>query len=58
MSGCLTREGYDAKMPRYLQKGNNQNIIEEANTSRLGTKVGWVVKVSTHGLNIGIIWIK
>lgn len=44
VSGYLIEEGYEVKMPQYLQKGNSQHSTEEANTSRLVTKVRWVVE--------------
>lgn len=36
--------GINAKMPSFLQKGQAQMTTEEANTSRLVTKVRWVVE--------------
>ncbi len=40
--------GLECKMPSYLQKGVPQHTIEEANDSRLITKLRWVVE-SYHG---------
>ena len=41
-------KGLECKMPSYLQKGVSQHSIEEANQSRLVTKVRWVVE-AYHG---------
>ena len=40
----LKKRGYDVHMPSYLQKGQKQHSSEEANLSRLITKVRWVVE--------------
>ncbi|XP_060073207.1 uncharacterized protein LOC132553020 [Ylistrum balloti] len=40
----LEDRGFDVKMPFYLQKGCKQHSTEEANLSRLVTKVRWVVE--------------
>ncbi|XP_062613814.1 uncharacterized protein LOC134275560 [Saccostrea cucullata] len=44
VSAYLKEEGFNVEMPHYLQKGNKQHNTEEANTSRLVTKVRWVVE--------------
>lgn len=40
--------GYEYQMPAFLEKERNQHSVEEANDSRLVTKVRWVVK-AYHG---------
>ena len=40
----LEDQGYNVKMPFYLGKGKKQHTTEEANKSRLITKVRWVVE--------------
>lgn len=40
--------GYEYQMPAFLEKGRNQHSVEEANDSRLVTKVRWVVE-AYHG---------
>ncbi|XP_053380497.1 uncharacterized protein LOC123526886 [Mercenaria mercenaria] len=40
----LEDNGYSVKMPFYLAKGAKQHTTEEANLSRLVTKVRWVVE--------------
>lgn len=44
----LEDHGYNVKMPFYLNKNSKQHTTEEANKSRLVTKVRWVVE-STNG---------
>ena len=44
VSAYLVEEGFNVEMPQYLRKGNKQHNAEEANTSRLVTKVRWVVE--------------
>ena len=44
VSAYLVEEGFNVEMPQYLRKGNKQHNTEEANTSRLVTKVRWVVE--------------
>ena len=46
--GALENIGIDCKMPAYLSKGLSQHPTEEANQSRLVTKVRWVVE-AYHG---------
>ena len=36
--------GFQCEMPCYLQKGQSQHTVEEANSSRLITKIRWVVE--------------
>ena len=40
----LEERGYNVKMPFYLKKGKKQHSTEEANKSRLVTKIRWVVE--------------
>ncbi|XP_076081629.1 uncharacterized protein LOC143052466 [Mytilus galloprovincialis] len=40
----LREQGYNVEMPVYLKKGSKQHPVEEANASRLVTKVRWVVE--------------
>ena len=40
----LKERSYDVHMPSYLPKGQKQHSTEEANVSRLVTKVRWVVE--------------
>ncbi|CAC5400582.1 unnamed protein product [Mytilus coruscus] len=40
----LEEQGYSVQMPLYLKKGQKQHTTEEANTSRLVTKVRWIVE--------------
>lgn len=40
----LEEAGFQVKMPCYLPKGSKQHSTEEANISRLITKVRWVVE--------------
>ncbi|CAG2184344.1 IQSEC [Mytilus edulis] len=40
----LKEQGYNVEMPVYLKKGSKQHPVEEANASRLVTKVRWVVE--------------
>ena len=45
---ALEEEGLECKMPSYLMKGVPQHSVEDANDSRLITKVRWIVE-SYHG---------
>jgi hypothetical protein len=36
--------GYEPKMPAFLTKGQMQHTVEQANRSRLTTKVWWMVE--------------
>ncbi|XP_071181323.1 uncharacterized protein [Mytilus edulis] len=40
----LEQQGYSVQMPLYLKKGQKQHTTEEANSSRLVTKVRWIVE--------------
>lgn len=40
----LKEAGFHVKMPCYLPKGAKQHSTEEANMSRLITKVRWVIE--------------
>ncbi|CAF4676173.1 unnamed protein product, partial [Didymodactylos carnosus] len=44
----LSSQGYEPTMPVYLPKGQKQHPAQEANNSRLITKVRWPVE-SYHG---------
>ena len=45
----LEEAGFRVQMPCYLSKGTKQHSTKEANTSRLVTKVRWVVE-SVNGM--------
>ena len=40
----LERLGIRTEMPSFLQKGQSQHTVEDSNTSRLVTKIRWVVE--------------
>ncbi|XP_046559913.1 uncharacterized protein LOC124268930 [Haliotis rubra] len=40
----LEKHGFHVEMPAYLEKGKRQHEVEDANVSRLITKVRWVVE--------------
>ncbi|XP_053388533.1 uncharacterized protein LOC128551660 [Mercenaria mercenaria] len=42
--GVLKDIGIEAKMPSFLEKGKTQHTTEDANESRLVTKIRWVVE--------------
>lgn len=46
--GLLKSNGYEAKMPSYLPKGETQLSVASANADRMCTKTRWVVE-SYHG---------
>lgn len=43
-AGVLSELGINMEMPSFLQKGQKQHTTEEANNSRLITKIRWVVE--------------
>ncbi|CAC5402839.1 unnamed protein product [Mytilus coruscus] len=45
----LEEQGFSVQMPLYLKKGQKQHTTEEANTSRLVTKVRWIVESVNDG---------